>query len=59
MALDRPWTPTFRCVRCRRLRLAEGLRAWLLQPITPDGGIVHFECRQCRPPELDARGRPR
>ncbi len=53
----RPWTPTLRCVRCGRLALRDGLRAWLMQPVTPDGGRVHFECRRCRPPERRAQGR--
>lgn len=51
MALDRPWTPTLRCVRCRRVAVRDAAKAWLMQPVTPDGGPVHFECRRCRPPE--------
>gem|GEM_PF-6892273 len=55
MPRDRLWTPTLRCVRCGRVALRDALRAYLFQPVTPDGGKVHFECRQCRPP--DRRGR--
>ena len=57
MALDRLWTPTVRCVRCRRLCPLQGLKAWVFQPVTLDGGVVHFECRRCRPPEMRGFGR--
>jgi hypothetical protein len=59
MALDRPWTPTLRCVRCRRVALRDSVKAWLMQPVTPDGGPVHFECRRCRPPERPWRNTSR
>lgn len=55
MPRDRAWVPTLRCVQCRRLRPADALRAWLTQPVTPDGGTLHFVCRTCRPPELRRR----
>jgi hypothetical protein len=48
MPRDRPWWPTLRCLRCRRPAPVDALRALLLQPVTPDGGPVHFECHRCR-----------
>lgn len=44
----RPWIPTLRCQRCRALRPADALLAWLFQPLATDGGTVHFVCRACR-----------
>ena len=49
MPRDRLWVPTVRCVRCRRVAVLDAVKAWLMQPVTPDGGRVHFECQQCRP----------
>ncbi len=48
MPRDSLWIPTLRCLRCRRIRLRSALRAWLFQPVTPDGGRVYFECRDCQ-----------
>ena len=48
-------TPTFRCRRCRRLKLRDGLRAWLMQPPMPttgrgdSPGPIYYICRDCRP----------
>ena len=49
MPRDRPWTPTLRCVRCDRIAVRDAVVAFFFQPVTPDGGPVHFECRRCRP----------
>jgi hypothetical protein len=59
MPRDRLWTPTIRCVRCRRIALRDAVRAFLFQPVTPDGGRVHFECRTCRPSRERGRGSQR
>ena len=48
MSLDRPWVPTWRCLRCHRLRPLDALRAWIMQPVTLDGGPVYFVCRDCK-----------
>jgi hypothetical protein len=57
MPRDRLWKPTLRCVRCGRIRPVQALMAWIFQPVTPDGGKVHYECLQCRPPEQRGHGR--
>ncbi len=55
MPRDRTWSPTLRCVQCRRVKLKDAVKAWIMQPVTPDGGVLHFVCRDCRPPEVRQR----
>ncbi|NOY26100.1 MAG: hypothetical protein GXP62_09530 [Oligoflexia bacterium] len=54
MPATRLWIPTLRCMRCRALKPADALRAWLFQPPALDGGSTLFVCRACRV----ARGEP-